>query len=209
MEHFAITLRNFFGTPISLNNKLLNDLIIDNKFDPELYKTIQQVEAIEILQEDAFQIQKMVMYICETPKIDFEMLTKVLPLMILKSINKMSQVTKKAISDSRDQLFHQSLLYINSHLHQNISMAEICSSLKSSERNLRYVFRYMTGLSPKRYIRALKLNLVRKELLKNDQQSQISFIASKWGFIHSGQFAADYRKLFGELPSETLKSRIA
>ena len=28
-------------------------------------------------------------------------------------------------------------------------------------------------------------------------------IAQRWGFWHTGEFAADYRRLFGELPSQT------
>ena len=28
-------------------------------------------------------------------------------------------------------------------------------------------------------------------------------VAHRWGFWHMGQFARDYRRLFGELPSET------
>jgi AraC family transcriptional regulator, ethanolamine operon transcriptional activator len=32
----------------------------------------------------------------------------------------------------------------------------------------------------------------------------IGDIANTWGFWHMGQFAADYRRQFGELPSETL-----
>jgi AraC family ethanolamine operon transcriptional activator len=30
-------------------------------------------------------------------------------------------------------------------------------------------------------------------------------IANQWGFQHMSSFAADYKKQFGELPSETLK----
>jgi AraC family ethanolamine operon transcriptional activator len=33
----------------------------------------------------------------------------------------------------------------------------------------------------------------------------IQDIASHWGFWHLSQFAQDYKKLFGELPSATLK----
>jgi AraC-like DNA-binding protein len=29
-------------------------------------------------------------------------------------------------------------------------------------------------------------------------------IAERWGFWHTGEFASDYRRLFGQLPSETL-----
>lgn len=36
-------------------------------------------------------------------------------------------------------------------------------------------------------------------------QVRVTDIANDWGFWHMGQFAADYRELFGELPSQTLK----
>ncbi|MCK5375915.1 MAG: helix-turn-helix domain-containing protein, partial [Acidobacteria bacterium] len=33
----------------------------------------------------------------------------------------------------------------------------------------------------------------------------VTDVANNWGFWHMGQFAADYRKMFGELPSQTLQ----
>ncbi|UCG61547.1 MAG: helix-turn-helix domain-containing protein [Candidatus Zixiibacteriota bacterium] len=33
----------------------------------------------------------------------------------------------------------------------------------------------------------------------------IADVANHWGFWHMGQFSADYRRLFGELPLETLR----
>jgi len=36
--------------------------------------------------------------------------------------------------------------------------------------------------------------------------TKIGTIANRCGFWHMGRFAADYRRLFGELPSETLRS---
>ena len=40
-----------------------------------------------------------------------------------------------------------------------------------------------------------------------DETEGVADIANGWGFWHMGQFAADYRRQFGELPSETLARR--
>jgi len=34
----------------------------------------------------------------------------------------------------------------------------------------------------------------------------LSDIAARWGFWHLSHFAADYKSMFGELPSETLNA---
>ena len=51
------------------------------------------------------------------------------------------------------------------------------------------------------YINAMRLNGARRELMN---RLKVNEAANAWGFWHMGQFAKDYRKLFGELPSETL-----
>ena len=43
--------------------------------------------------------------------------------------------------------------------------------------------------------------------MHRDRLVTIQDIASHWGFWHLGQFAQDYRHLFGELPSDTLHKR--
>ncbi len=37
---------------------------------------------------------------------------------------------------------------------------------------------------------------------------RIADIANRYGFWHMGQFAADYRRMFAELPSETWKRAV-
>ncbi|MCP4898634.1 MAG: helix-turn-helix domain-containing protein [bacterium] len=49
-----------------------------------------------------------------------------------------------------------------------------------------------------------RLDGVRKELLRSGAKLKIADTANNWGFWHVGQFAADYRRHFGELPSQTL-----
>ncbi|MCP4405581.1 MAG: helix-turn-helix domain-containing protein [bacterium] len=76
-----------------------------------------------------------------------------------------------------------------------------------SKRTLQYAFLEHFGVSPKRYLQIYRLNRVRSILKKRDPNSvAVADVANRWGFWHMGQFAKDYRKLFGELPSSTLKS---
>ena len=63
-------------------------------------------------------------------------------------------------------------------------------------------------MSPGAYLRALRLNAVRRELKSPAARSKtVQDAAAAWGFWHLSQFALDYRKLFGERPSQTLRTR--
>lgn len=94
---------------------------------------------------------------------------------------------------------------INCHGRDMITVSRLCEISGASERTLQYAFQEEFGISPKSYIQAHRLNHVRKELRSSDSESTvITDIANDWGFWHMGQFAADYRRMFGELPSATL-----
>ena len=81
-----------------------------------------------------------------------------------------------------------------------------CCIADTSRRTLEYSFRDYFGTSPKRFIKALKLNAARNDLLAGCHGSeQVVEIASGLGFTHMGQFSTDYRRMFGEKPSETLR----
>ena len=52
----------------------------------------------------------------------------------------------------------------------------------------------------------MKLNEIRRELQQtNGAGERISDIAMRWGFLHLGRFSEEYRQLFGECPSDTLR----
>ena len=70
---------------------------------------------------------------------------------------------------------------------------------------MRYAFAEAFGVSPKSYLQSWWLNAVRRELLHGRAGTVIADIANHQGFWHMGQFAADYRRMFGELPLATLK----
>jgi len=85
------------------------------------------------------------------------------------------------------------------------SVAELSSTFHINERTLRRIFIEWYGVSPQQYLLAIRLNGVRKELIKpHSQTTLINDVASRFGFWHMGRFASYYKRQFSELPSETL-----
>ena len=84
-------------------------------------------------------------------------------------------------------------------------MAELCRIGGVSERTLQYAFRERYGIPPNVFVKRWKLNSARRLLQQADpEKTNISGVAMSLGFFHQGQFAADYKLLFSELPSDTL-----
>lgn len=94
---------------------------------------------------------------------------------------------------------------IHSKLTEPLRLSELCRHSHLKIRSLEYGFREVTGLTPVAYIRSLRLNSVRRALQDNLPASKrsISEIAMDAGFWHLSQFSMDYRRMFGETPSDT------
>ena len=50
----------------------------------------------------------------------------------------------------------------------------------------------------------IRLARVREELLHGTENATVTGVAMRWGFTHTGRFAAAYRRKYGESPSQTL-----
>ncbi len=83
------------------------------------------------------------------------------------------------------------------------TLLQVCQQVGASRRKLELCFQEVLGTSPVRYLRAVRLNGVRRQLRSTAVSVQQA--AEHWGFFHLGQFARDYRAQFGELPSATLR----
>lgn len=86
-----------------------------------------------------------------------------------------------------------------------VTITELCEIAYVSRRTLQYSFETILGCSPLRFLRTMRLNEVRRALKQSNEDQSIGDIASYWGFWHAGQFSKDYKQLFGETPSETIK----
>lgn len=95
--------------------------------------------------------------------------------------------------------------YLHHYAEQVPTIPELCNIAQLSERNLQYAFNEYLGITPIRYLRLVRLNGVKRDLVHAiPNKDRIVDIALNWGFIELGRFAGEYRQLFQELPSETL-----
>ncbi|MBN8989369.1 MAG: helix-turn-helix domain-containing protein [Rhizobiales bacterium] len=86
-----------------------------------------------------------------------------------------------------------------------IQISALCAALSISERTLRKAFHRVHGLPPCRHLRMLRLQQARRALIANDSHlTTVTEIATAFGFLELGRFSVEYRKIFGESPSQTL-----
>jgi AraC family ethanolamine operon transcriptional activator len=82
---------------------------------------------------------------------------------------------------------------------------DLAQAADVSVRTLQTAFLDYYGVSPLRYLTLRRLHEVRDELRKADpDETTVTSIAARFGFWQFGRFAGQYRRLFGEKPSETL-----
>ena len=106
---------------------------------------------------------------------------------------------EKIALDIRDQFF--------GHMDGNLSISSLAKEHKITKQTLQNSFKSLFGYTPKRFFRLLKLNLVYQELRESTaDQTTVMKSAQKWGFMHMGHFNTYYTELFGENPSQTLKT---
>ncbi|WP_280404876.1 helix-turn-helix transcriptional regulator [Nocardia brasiliensis] len=97
------------------------------------------------------------------------------------------------------------LAFIEANLTEQLGLREIAAAADCSPRTLTGAFRDRIGVTPMAYIRNLRLERIRADILGSTDQ--VGAIAYRWGIAHLGRFAGDYRDRFGELPSDTAARR--
>jgi len=90
-------------------------------------------------------------------------------------------------------------------LEETITVQSVLEQFKISDKTLQGSFKSLFGITPKHFMNLLKLNKAHEDLHHADAlTTNVSDIATKWGFSHFGRFAKEYKSLFEVLPSETL-----
>jgi AraC-like DNA-binding protein len=117
--------------------------------------------------------------------------------------------SRREIRDShrnRARLARRAEDWMRAHLGEPIQIPDLCRAIGVSRRELEYAFRMVHDESPRDYLHALRLNAIRRELIRHGRADSLSSIALEKGISHFGRFAADYRRMFGANPGATRRS---
>lgn len=127
-----------------------------------------------------------------------------IPTLMLTAMAGGHRSARRLSSSVRHKAARDALVLVRDRPEDPVTVQEICTAVGVSERTLQHAFREQFGVTPKRYLQAVRLDGVRRSLRSADLNAKVADVANAWGFWHLGQFAADYRRQFGELPSATL-----
>jgi AraC family ethanolamine operon transcriptional activator len=109
---------------------------------------------------------------------------------------------------TRAKLVRRAVDFVHERLDKPLTALELCAELGVSDRMLRRAFREEFGLGPLAYFRLMRMHEVRAALrAARGGDEAVADLVRRWGFQRLGSFAAEYRRQFGELPSETLGVR--
>ena len=86
-----------------------------------------------------------------------------------------------------------------------ITISDIVAQCGCSETAIHVAFRRYRGYTPMQFLAARRLQAAREALMAPSPTDTVSSIAYACGFLHLGRFAQEYRRRFGEKPSETLR----
>jgi len=113
---------------------------------------------------------------------------------------------KKVGGAANNKFFDSIDMFIDAHMREDISAEQLASAHNISLRTLYERFSLHRDLSPSAYIKMRKMRKIFQQLsYPQSGVRSVSQIAFDYGFNHMGRFSAEYRQLFGELPSETLR----
>lgn len=88
---------------------------------------------------------------------------------------------------------------------RDIGIAELAKAAGLSGRALQRQFRAFLGKTPLEALHDARFDNARRQLLRAAPGIKVMDVAQRCGFAHLGRFSIEYRRRYGETPSQTLK----
>lgn len=107
-------------------------------------------------------------------------------------------------NEAAERIVFGALEYVRTHSSEPITVEDLTTATNVEYRTLLRAFHRYLNVGPKHYLKLRQLNLVRLALRHNtDRSRNVTNILSEYGVTEFGRFAIEYKRLFGEAPSET------
>lgn len=109
-------------------------------------------------------------------------------------------------SRSHNRVMRRFRMMLEANPDRAIHVPELCKAIGVSGRLLRACCHEYLGMGPSRYLWLRRMHLARRGLaLADPSAATVTDVATAHGFWELGRFAVEYRKLFDESPSSTLR----
>jgi AraC-like DNA-binding protein len=96
--------------------------------------------------------------------------------------------------------------FIHCHAASDVGIHDVAAAVHLTPRAVQYLFKHQLDTTPTRYLRRVRLHRAHLDLVSSDRtKTTVSEIAQRWGFIHTGRFAVQYRQTYGQSPHTTLR----
>lgn len=96
--------------------------------------------------------------------------------------------------------------FLKVHARSRLRLDDIAEAAGVRPRTLHKAFRAHHGVGPMAYLRQVRLDLARRDLMEAGRTGRsVTDVATDCGFDHLSKFAEAYRARYGERPSETLR----
>ncbi len=123
----------------------------------------------------------------------------------VRSLLEPAEVSQLIESRSK-QVVEMALTYADAFQAQPVTVSNLCANVNASRRTLEVAFQAIVGKSPLQFLTQRRLCRAYADLkYTKDESIRVTDIAFAHGFTELGRFANRYQKIFGELPSETLR----
>jgi AraC family ethanolamine operon transcriptional activator len=108
---------------------------------------------------------------------------------------------------ARDEIIRRCKQAIEAREGERVFVGDLAAAAEVSERTLETAFNEYYGVGPVRFLQLRQLHRIHRALRAADSEPvSVTDVLVRHGEWEFGRFASRYRRLFGELPSETLRS---
>jgi len=119
-------------------------------------------------------------------------------------------IHEPTIEDRRDAhpaTLRRAVAFIDANAHRDVSPADVAGAAHVTIRTLQLAFRRHLDTTPGAYLRRVRLEHAHRDLLSGDPATTtVGAVAARWGFASHSRFTAHYHAVYGQPPSDTLRT---